>query len=183
MAEAKIDPEIRIRPSEELREFVRNFIDESEPEVPENIFCSGPEATFSVSDVAWIRDYMAENQTELKKKWLGFRHFHEMMEKCVVLLPEPVIPPRNPELEARIQRLKAEQAERDYKKMTYNIAGKQSYTEEPLSNQSKRRLLSLGLVGFSILGDLSLFRSMLCDSVINGFQRETKSCLSPSSPL
>ena len=137
MAEAKIDPEIRIRPSEELREFVRNFIDESEPEVPENIFTSGPEATFSVSDVAWIRDYMAENQTELKKKWLGFRHFHEMMEKCVVLLPEPVIPPRNPELEARIQRLKAEQAERDYKKMTYNIAGKQSYTEEPLSNQSK----------------------------------------------
>ena len=137
MAEAKIDPEIRIRPSDELKEFVRNFINEDEPEVPKNIFSSKPEATLSISDVTWISNYMEENQPELRNKWPNFRHFHEMMEKCVVLLPEPVIPPRNPELEARVQKLKAEQAEREYKKMTYNISSKQRYTEEPLANQSK----------------------------------------------
>ena len=44
---------------------------------------------------------------------------------------------RNPELEARIQRLKIQKAERDYKKMTQNVSGRAQYTEEPLSRQSK----------------------------------------------
>ena len=39
------------------------------------------------------------------------------------MLPEPKFPPRNPELEARIQKLKAEQAEREYKRMTENVDG------------------------------------------------------------
>jgi hypothetical protein len=77
------------------------------------------------------------NRDELKKKCLEYGHFHEIMEKCVVILPEPVIPPRNPELEARVQKLRAQQAERDYKRMTLNISGRQHYTEEPLSHQSK----------------------------------------------
>jgi hypothetical protein len=47
---------------------------------------------------------------------------------------------RNPDLEARIQRLKVQQADRDYKRMTQNVSGRQAYTEEPLANQSKYNL-------------------------------------------
>ena len=46
------------------------------------------------------------------------------------VLPEPKFPPRNPELEARIQRLKAEQAEREYKRMTSNVDGRQGLSKE-----------------------------------------------------
>lgn len=51
----------------------------------------------------------------------GVSHFHELISGCELELPSPVIPPRNPELEARIQKLKAEQEEREYKKMTKNV--------------------------------------------------------------
>ena len=59
------------------------------------------------------------------------------------MLPEPKFPPRNPELEARIQKLKAEQAERDYKRMTENVDGRQGLArdsaavDQPISKQSK----------------------------------------------
>ena len=80
---------------------------------------------------------MSANRDELQKIWPEFQYFHEMMENCAVSLPEPESPPRNPELESRIQRLKAEQAQREYKRMTVNVTGRQPYNEEPLSHQSK----------------------------------------------
>jgi hypothetical protein len=134
MAETTIDPEIRIRPSKDLLHFVRNFIDEDASKLPKNLLSN---ETFSIADATWIQNYMSENRDELKKSWPEFKHFHELMADSVMILPEPKFPPRNPELEARIQKLKVQQAERDYKRMTQNVSGRAAYTEEPISNQSK----------------------------------------------
>ncbi|XP_075237320.1 uncharacterized protein LOC142333725 isoform X3 [Lycorma delicatula] len=46
---------------------------------------------------------------------------HELLIGCDVILPQPIEIPRNSELEARIQRLKLEQQEREYKAMTKNV--------------------------------------------------------------
>ena len=140
MAESKIDPEIRIKPSENLLHFIQNYLDEDCPKIPENLLIKKIE-TLSILDVTWIQNYMSQNGSELQKNWPKFKYFHELMEESTVILPEPQIPPRNPDLEARIQRLKVQQAERDYKRMTQNVSGRPAYTEEPLANQSKKNNL------------------------------------------
>ena len=144
MAESKIDPEIRIKPSENLLHFIQNYLDEDCPKIPEN-FVNKKIETLSILDVTWIQNYMSQKDSELRKNWPQFKYFHELMEESTVILPEPQIPPRNPDLEARIQRLKVQQAERDYKRMTQNVSGRPAYTEEPLANQSKKNCLSLEL--------------------------------------
>ncbi|XP_046569754.1 LOW QUALITY PROTEIN: transmembrane protein 199-like [Haliotis rubra] len=48
-------------------------------------------------------------------------YLHELMQGSEVCLPTVKLPPRNPELEARIQKLKAEQSNREYRHMTRNI--------------------------------------------------------------
>ena len=48
-------------------------------------------------------------------------HFHQLISKCELILPEPKMAPRNPDLEARIKKLKAQQERKDYEKMTDNV--------------------------------------------------------------
>jgi hypothetical protein len=84
-----------------MSDFVRNFVDENSPEVPSNLLTSGAGDTYSIADVTWIQNFMSDNRSELQNSCPGLKHFHELMEKCCVILPEPEIPPRNPELEAR----------------------------------------------------------------------------------
>uniref|UniRef100_A0A224XY16 Putative endoplasmic reticulum-based factor for assembly of v-atpase n=1 Tax=Panstrongylus lignarius TaxID=156445 RepID=A0A224XY16_9HEMI len=47
--------------------------------------------------------------------------FHELLTGVEVVLPHPVEKPRDPVLEARVKKLKAEQEEREYRKMTKNV--------------------------------------------------------------
>jgi len=47
--------------------------------------------------------------------------FNDLVSKCELILPQPEVAPRNPELEARIQKLKNQQAQREYDKMTDNV--------------------------------------------------------------
>lgn len=55
-------------------------------------------------------------------------------------LPENEIVPRNPELEKRIQRLKAEQEQRKYESMTKNVdSTRQNKPEDTIAFQSKSR--------------------------------------------
>ena len=61
-----------------------------------------------------------------------------------MILPQPEFPPRDPVLEARCQRLKAEQEEREYKKMTANVDAKvqglcKYDKDESFSKQSKKQ--------------------------------------------
>ncbi|NXD04672.1 TM199 protein, partial [Certhia familiaris] len=50
-------------------------------------------------------------------------HLHELLEGCEIHLPELPVPPRNPELVARLERIKAKLAHEEYKRMTRNITG------------------------------------------------------------
>ena len=54
-----------------------------------------------------------------------------------LLLPSPVFPERNQELEARCQKLRAEQENRDYKAITSNVRRDREAEEEPIKKQFK----------------------------------------------
>ncbi|CAN8000953.1 unnamed protein product [Ixodes hexagonus] len=48
-------------------------------------------------------------------------YLHKLLEASELCLPNPVTPPRNPELELRIQKLRAQQMNREYDRMTSNV--------------------------------------------------------------
>ncbi|NXS12869.1 TM199 protein, partial [Neodrepanis coruscans] len=50
-------------------------------------------------------------------------YLHELLEGCEIHLPEVPVPPRNPELVARLERIKAKLAHEEYQRMTRNITG------------------------------------------------------------
>ncbi|UJR37568.1 hypothetical protein I4U23_030269 [Adineta vaga] len=57
------------------------------------------------------------------------KYLHEILTDCDLFVPTYVEPERNPELDARIERLKAEQANREYDAMTKNVSCNQLYTK------------------------------------------------------
>lgn len=66
----------------------------------------------------------------------------DVIEGAVVKLPENEIVERNPVLEKRIQRLKAEQEQRVYNSMTKNVDSSRKYQpEETISFQRKSRCI------------------------------------------
>ncbi|XP_076452763.1 vacuolar ATPase assembly protein VMA12-like [Babylonia areolata] len=48
-------------------------------------------------------------------------YLHEMLSGSDVTLPAVTFPPRDPELEARVQKLRAAEEEREYRRMTHNV--------------------------------------------------------------
>lgn len=55
-----------------------------------------------------------------------------------MILPHPVEKPRDPLLEARIKKLKAEQEEREYRKMTKNVDSVRRYQpDDTIGSQCK----------------------------------------------
>ncbi|XP_054250382.1 transmembrane protein 199 [Indicator indicator] len=50
-------------------------------------------------------------------------HLHELLEGSEIHLPAVPVPPRNPELVARLERIKARLANEEYRRMTRNITG------------------------------------------------------------
>ncbi|XP_066259489.1 transmembrane protein 199 [Euwallacea similis] len=73
----------------------------------------------SLADLHWLYTYIkAENQNNVNRIYL-----HELLEGSKVVLPKNEEIPRNPELEKRCQKLKAEQQNREYQNMTKNVDG------------------------------------------------------------
>uniref|UniRef100_A0A1B6KIT6 Endoplasmic reticulum-based factor for assembly of V-ATPase n=1 Tax=Graphocephala atropunctata TaxID=36148 RepID=A0A1B6KIT6_9HEMI len=123
----------------------------------------------TVSEVRWIRENVKLDVA-----------LHEWLGRCRIELPEPPVIPRNPELEARVQRLKLEQQERDYQNMTRNVDTVRSkYPDDSIASQVKeinRQLIAVlqfvvsvgagfafGFIGVElIVGDLDFgFRLLL----------------------
>ncbi|NXP55724.1 TM199 protein, partial [Heliornis fulica] len=52
-------------------------------------------------------------------------YLHQLLEGCEIYLPEVPVPPRNPELVARLERIKAKLANEEYQRMTRNITGQE----------------------------------------------------------
>lgn len=86
-------------------------------------------------DVKWLdqvlREKRKEGATEL--------YLHELLENCELVLPENEVLERNPELEARCQKLRRKQEEYLYHKMTRNVDNsfKDSAPEDSISFQSE----------------------------------------------
>ncbi|XP_075627390.1 vacuolar ATPase assembly protein VMA12 isoform X2 [Balearica regulorum gibbericeps] len=53
-------------------------------------------------------------------------YLHKLLEGCEIDLPEVPVPPRNPELVARLERIKAKLANEEYRRMTRNITGQET---------------------------------------------------------
>lgn len=124
MSAVTIDPLIRLRPSAELTQFIQ-YLHNDHPDLAMAESLAGKDL-LTVQDIRWVYD----QRHLLKDRDDSGVHFHDLMSDCQMVLPEPKFPPRNPELEARIQKLKAEQAERDYKKMTQNVDGQQGLARD-----------------------------------------------------
>ncbi|XP_054022355.1 transmembrane protein 199 [Dryobates pubescens] len=54
-------------------------------------------------------------------------HLHELLEGSEIHLPPVPVPPRNPELVARLERIKARLANEEYRRMTRNITGQETH--------------------------------------------------------
>ena len=107
-------------------------------DTPKTIRSLNSQSELDVTDVRWVFDNRID-------KGEGMR-FHELLSECEIVLPSPVLPPRNPELEARVQRLRAEQEDREYRAMVAGIdrattigGGGPGSVEEPISKQRKSK--------------------------------------------
>jgi hypothetical protein len=136
-----MDPLLQFKPSEKLKEFIVHQITVDDMDIPEGIkkyklrvTREGDEDVhLCLADIKWLQDQfvMSHDSNRLNS-------FHDLMIGCDVKLPQPKAEPRNQELEARIQRLKAEQADREYKAMTRNVDTSRAHEpEETISYQSK----------------------------------------------
>lgn len=64
-------------------------------------------------------------------------HLHELADGSSVILPAPPPdPPRNQELEARVQKLRKEQEQRQYDKMVQNVSRAPDAKEESFAAES-----------------------------------------------
>jgi len=67
-------------------------------------------------------------------------YLHELLCGSEVLIPQLEIPKRNPELQRRIEALKKEQANREYRRMTKNVdasRGNEYQAEDSIKTQCK----------------------------------------------
>ncbi|KAK3925901.1 Transmembrane protein 199 [Frankliniella fusca] len=136
MAESNV---IKVIPSVQLKEFIQNQLVDTEniperirqlsnPQIP--LRKRGGKATLSLPETTSQSLLHAEDFHWLYNQVKKLREsgnessgifLHKLLEGCEIVLPQPPVTERNPELEARIQRLKKEQEDREYKAMTKNV--------------------------------------------------------------
>ena len=100
MASVSIDPFLRIKLSKVMQELALECFNE-------------PKVELIVSEMETLKEFISKQDQNL--------HFHELIQNCDLIVPEPKEAPRNPELEARIQKLKKLQEQKEYDKMTDNV--------------------------------------------------------------
>ncbi|XP_034253446.1 transmembrane protein 199 [Thrips palmi] len=130
---------IKISPSEKLKDFIREHHKEwedvperikavSNPNVPVrkrggkaalSLAVPDPSPFLHVDDMNWLNTQvkkLRENGDQSSGVYL-----HKLLQGCDIVLPQPPVIERNPELEARVQRLRKEQEDRQYRAMTKNV--------------------------------------------------------------
>ncbi|CAB4061531.1 TMEM199 [Lepeophtheirus salmonis] len=123
-----IDSELTFNPSDNFRQILSQLRDKFD-DVPS--YTENDELT--LKDIQWIFDHRKNLPVP----------FHKLMRETDLSLPFPVFPQRSKELDARIQKYKAQEADREYRKMTANVSGSSSYkngdesTSESLSQLMK----------------------------------------------
>ncbi|XP_017023603.1 uncharacterized protein [Drosophila kikkawai] len=103
-----------------------------------------------LSDLHWLTDVLHD----LRREEHSEVFLHELIETCEMVLPENEIKQRDPELEARCQRLREEQQNREYHKMTKNVdAGLKNFPEDTISYQIKsinKQIIAVAQFIFSV---------------------------------
>ncbi|TMW49444.1 hypothetical protein DOY81_005454 [Sarcophaga bullata] len=87
-----------------------------------------------LSDLRWLSNFLAS----LRKEQGLELYLNDLLETCELVLPQNEIIKRNPVLEARCQKLREEQQNLEYRKMTKNVdAVLQHYPEDTVAYQIK----------------------------------------------
>ncbi|KAF6213621.1 hypothetical protein GE061_011342 [Apolygus lucorum] len=102
--------ELKLELSESLKKAFKDAT-KGRKDVPESVLkCMKNGDYVGVDEMRWLYRNKKEGV------WLC-----DVLSGTELILPEPVIPPRNPELEARCRKLRAQQEDREYRKMTKNV--------------------------------------------------------------
>ena len=133
------DPAIKIKPTSKLIQFVTCSL--SVEDCPANFKalknCSINECSeirLSYKDVKWLDGYLKEHRKTSDAKV----YLHEFLEGADVTLPQPKVIPRDPVLEARVQKLTAQQNAREYEAMTKGVDSvRKRLPEDTIAFQSK----------------------------------------------
>ena len=72
-----------------------------------------PELLLRTSEVKWCHE-------EMRRRGVNHR-IHELINESKLLLPKPKEKPKNPQLQARLEKLRAEEENRVYRSMTRNL--------------------------------------------------------------
>lgn len=89
---------------------------------------------FYLPDLVWLNNFFSVLRQEHELKC----YLHEFLPGCELILPDNEVIARNPVLEARCQKLREEQQNREYRKMTKNVdAVLKNYPEDTLAYQMK----------------------------------------------
>ena len=132
------DHYIRLQPTSKLINFIVKDV-KNIKNIPENIHLlkksndyERKNCLLSIEDIKWLKSFIAEKKQDEKV------YIHELLEGVDVILPQPKVTPRNPELEARVKKLKAQQQNRDYKAMTKSVDSLRKHLpEDSFAFQSK----------------------------------------------
>ncbi|KAG8226407.1 hypothetical protein J437_LFUL012503 [Ladona fulva] len=153
------DPTVKIIPSERLQNLINNLTinDGDDQSVPKGIMElrkrtqvgedqrnsndeTAGDVLFTVEDVEWLLNQLRENVISEGTSDDSHGHcLHSLLEDSELILPSPKPIERNPILEKRIQRLKREQDEREYKRMTRNVdTSRKHEPQETISYQMQQ---------------------------------------------
>ncbi|XP_037947992.1 uncharacterized protein LOC119683446 [Teleopsis dalmanni] len=87
-----------------------------------------------INDLRWLNSFLLK----LRKDNGSDIYLHNIIEKCELILPQNEIIERNPELEARCQKLREQQQNLEYQKMTKNVdATLKNFPEDTIAYQMK----------------------------------------------
>lgn len=104
----------------------------------------------SLNDLKWLHQAL----NRLRKDDPDVPYLHELMQDCEMVLPENEIQERNPELEARCQKLRKQQEAKEYEAMTRNVDNVRTLMpQDTIAYQMKqinRQLIAVAQFIFSV---------------------------------
>lgn len=129
-------------------------VDEPEPEIVTNTASTQKRTadilTLSLNDLKWLHQAL----NRLRKDDPDIPYLHELMQDSELVLPENEILERNPELEARCQKLRKAQEAKEYEAMTRNVDNVRTHMpQDTISFQMKqinRQLIAVAQFIFSV---------------------------------
>lgn len=117
--EIEIIKDFGSRKPKDTEERVEHVVDAEEEEGPREI--KGP--LLEINDIKWVAQVLDGR----RDKGEELPYLHQLMEHSEIILPQNEYIERNPELEARCQRLRKEQEQRQYEQMTKNVDNSQKH--------------------------------------------------------